>query len=218
MIEGRGIELRFESQRALAAVDVIIGDTGLIALTGHSGSGKSSLLHVLSGLRPPTGGTVFLDGRPLRERPAAQLRGDVFAFIFQDHFLVPYLSAYENALAGVARPGEEDRDRALALLADLGLGAIAHRRASRLSGGERQRVAVARGLVRGARYLFADEPTAALDRASAERVFVLLRRSSRDRVVLLVTHDAGGLAIADRFIELRDGRIVEDRHAKPVVI
>ncbi|MDP9264563.1 MAG: ATP-binding cassette domain-containing protein [Chloroflexota bacterium] len=217
MIEARGIELQFDDQRALAAVDVALGDTGLIALTGHSGSGKSSLLHVLSGLRPPTGGTVLLDGRPLRERPSAQLRGEVFAFIFQDHFLVPYLSAYENTLAGVARPGEADRERAIGLLADLGLGGISHRRASKLSGGERQRVAVARGLVRGARYLFADEPTAALDRSSAERVFALLRRSSRDRAVLLVTHDAQGLAMADRFIELRDGRIAADRGAHPAI-
>ncbi|MFN2520503.1 MAG: ABC transporter ATP-binding protein [Candidatus Limnocylindria bacterium] len=213
MIEARGIELRFDAQRALAAVDVAVADTGLVALTGHSGSGKSSLLHVLSGLRLPTGGDVLLDGRPLRERSSAELRGEVFAFIFQDHFLVPYLSAYENALAGVARPGPADRERTLALLADLGLGAVAHRRASRLSGGERQRVAVARGLVRGARYLFADEPTAALDRASADRVFGLLRRSARERAVVLVTHDAQGLEIADRFIELRDGRIVEDRAA-----
>lgn len=215
MIEARGIELRFEAQRALAAVDVDLGAAGLIALTGHSGSGKSSLLHILSGLRAPTSGTVLLDGRPLRERPSAQLRGEVFAFIFQDHFLVPYLTAYENTLAGVARPREADRNRAIALLADLGLGAIMHRRSSRLSGGERQRVAVARGLVRGARYLFADEPTAALDRVSAERVFALLRRSSRERAVLLVTHDVQGLEMADRLIELRDGRITEDRLAHP---
>ena len=215
MIEARSLELRFDAQRALAAVDVALGDRGLVALTGHSGSGKSSLLHVLSGLRRPTSGDVLLDGRPLHDRPSAELRGEVFAFIFQDHFLVPYLTAYENALAGVARPTHADRDRTLALLDDLGLTAVAHRRASRLSGGERQRVAVARGLVRGARYLFADEPTAALDRASADRVFALLRRSARERAVLLVTHDAQGLAIADRFIEMRDGRIALDRAAAP---
>ena len=210
MIEARGVELRFGSQLALAGVDLAVPDRGLVALTGHSGSGKSSLLHVLSGLRRPTAGEVLLDGRPLRTYSAPHLRSRVLAFVFQDHFLVPYLTANENVLAAVARPRPEDRARAAALIGELDLVPVADRRASLLSGGERQRVAVARGLVRAPRYLFADEPTAALDRGSAHRVFALIRRTARDRAVLLVTHDAEALELAERVVELRDGRIISD--------
>ena len=211
MIEARGVELRFGTQRALAGVDLTVPDRGLVALTGHSGSGKSSLLHVLSGLRRPSAGAVLLDGTPLASQPTTHLRSRVVAFVFQDHFLVPYLTAMENVLAGVARPGLDDRARAGALIRELDLAAVAGRRASQLSGGERQRVAVARGLVRAPRYLFADEPTAALDRASAHRVFSLIRHAARDHAVLLVTHDAEALALAERVVELRDGRIVADQ-------
>lgn len=207
MIESRRVTLVYGDQHALAGVDLRIEPRGLTAVTGHSGSGKSSLVHVLSGLARPTKGAVLLDGVPLTQHSPDRLRSEEFAFIFQDHFLLMHLSAFENVVIALQQVTAEGRAAAARLLERLGILAVAERSAWRLSGGERQRVAVARGLVRPARYVFADEPTAALDRASADAVYALLREVARDRAVVLVTHDPAAIEAADRVIEMRDGRV-----------
>ena len=215
MIEAQQIELRFGEHAALAGVDLAIPHRGVTVVSGSSGSGKSSLLHVLSGLRRPTAGAVRVDGRPIEEYSASQLRARRFAFIFQDHFLVMHLTAFENVLGAFTEPTVRDHRRALELLARLGLEDAADRSAWKLSGGERQRVAVARALVRDFDYLFADEPTAALDRASARIVYRMLQEAAILRGVVLVTHDPEALEIADHRIELKDGVLVAAEPVKP---
>jgi ABC-type lipoprotein export system ATPase subunit len=137
----------------------------------------------------------------------ALLRARDFAFIFQDHFLVMHLTAFENVIGALKDPTEADRARAMELLERLGLAHVADRIAWKLSGGERQRVAVARAFARSFRYLFADEPTAALDRESARGVYRMLQEAGVTRSVVLVTHDPDALAIADRIVNLRDGAV-----------
>lgn len=216
MIEARNVGLSFGDVAALTRVSLMIPPRGLTAVVGPSGSGKSSLLYVLSGLRQATSGEVLLDGRPLRAHDQALLRREKFAFIFQHHYLVMYLSAFENALTSIERPTRQDRENATELLRTLGLGSRLEHQARKLSGGERQRVAVARGLSRSAEYIFADEPTAALDRTSARVIYRLLRDAANTRAVILVTHDPEGISVADRVVALGDGRLVPaSRHFAP---
>lgn len=210
MIETRDLVLRYGTQTALRDITLHLEPRGLTALVGHSGCGKSSLVYTLSGLRERSGGGVWLDGIDLARHSRAALYRDKFSFIFQDHYVIGYLSAFENVIAAFEHPTDADRDRAALLLERLGLASLAEKQAKHLSGGERQRVAVARGIARRGRFLFADEPTAALDRESARAVYALLRETARDRGVLLVTHDSEALSLADRVIEMRDGRIARD--------
>jgi ABC-type lipoprotein export system ATPase subunit len=208
MIETHGVELRFGSHAALGGVDVTVPGRGLTVLVGASGSGKSSLLHVLSGLRQPTAGQVMLDGRPLTKYTGSRLRAEQFAYVFQDHYLLMHLNAFENVVAAFAKPDRVARVRAAELLEQLGLGEAASRSSWKLSGGERQRVAVARALARPSHYVFADEPTAALDRASVQLVHALLVEAAKTQAIVLVTHDPSALEIADRTIHLRDGIVI----------
>ena len=210
MIEARDLALRYGAQTALRGVTLELEPHGLTALVGHSGCGRSSLLYALSGLRGRSGGGIWLDGIDLARRSRSTLYRDTFSFIFQHHYVIAYLTAFENVLAAFEHPTDADSERAALLLERLGLAAVAEKQAKHLSGGERQRVAVARGIARRTRFLFADEPTAALDRESARAVYALLREAARDRGVLLVTHDAEALSLADRVIEMRDGRIERD--------
>jgi lipoprotein-releasing system ATP-binding protein len=177
-----------------------------VAIMGPSGCGKSTLLYVVGALEPPTTGTIQIDGinpYTLAERAQAQFRGSTIGFVFQDHLLLPQLSALENvlapALAGPARPSyAELRQRAQVLLTDVGLGARMEHRPAELSGGERQRVALARALVRQPALLLCDEPTGNLDRAAADAVadlLVGLHRAQRT-MLMVVTHSA---ALAQRF-------------------
>lgn len=207
MIETRDLVLRYGAQTALRGVTLKLNAIGLTAVVGHSGCGKSSLVYTLSGLRERSGGAVWLDGIDLARHSRTALYRDKFSFIFQHHYVIGYLSAFENVVAAFEHPTDADRETAAVLLERLGLAGVAEKQAKHLSGGERQRVAVARGVARRSRYLFADEPTAALDRESARMVYALLREAAADRGVLLVTHDSEALALADRVIELRDGRL-----------
>jgi putative ABC transport system ATP-binding protein len=210
MIETHGVELRYGAHAALGGVDVTVPARGLTAIVGASGSGKSSLLYVLSGLRRPTAGEVRLDGRPLSRYSGSALRSERFSFVFQDHYLLMHLNGFENVVAAFAKPTHEARVRSARLLATLGLGSASSRSAWRLSGGERQRIAVARALARPSAYVFADEPTAALDRESVRIVYDILREVARTQAVVLVTHDPKALELADAIIHLRDG-VVADR-------
>lgn len=211
MLEARRVELHYGTHVALIDVDLEVPARGVTAIHGQSGCGKSSLLYVLSGLRPPTAGEIWLDSIPLKRLSTARLRSERFSFVFQDHFLVMHLNAFENVIGAMRHVDPASIQRALDLLTRLGLDGVRHKVAWRLSGGERQRVAVARALVRPSEYVFADEPTAALDRSSAADVYELLREAATTRAVVLVTHDPKGLEIADAVVELRDGRRVRPR-------
>lgn len=216
LLEAEGVSLEFRSGRevvrAVRGVSLTVGEGEFCAVMGPSGNGKSSLLYLLSGLRLPTAGTVRYRGRDYRQlgpRGLADLRRRHFGFVFQQHFLIGYLTALENVL--VALPpgdGRAGRRRAAELLERLGLGPYRDRFPHQLSGGERQRVAVARALAGSPAVVFADEPTASLDRASAGEVVRALHEFRRQGgTVVLVTHDPEVARGADRVVVMRDGEL-----------
>jgi putative ABC transport system ATP-binding protein len=195
--------------QAVAEVSLEIPERGFAGIIGPSGSGKSSLLYVMSGLRRPTSGSVCFRGGALEEmndEERARLRRRAFGFVFQQSFLMYYLTALENVLVAAA-PTPAATRRALELLEAVGLAGAAHRLPHELSGGERQRVAVARALVHDPEVVFADEPTAALDRATGHQVVEQLAAHRHRGAVVVVTHDPEMLSAADHVWSLRDGRL-----------
>lgn len=194
---------------ACRAIDMQVNENEFLGILGPSGSGKSSLLYLLSGLKQPTAGDVKLDGESLAamsDEQRANIRLRTFGFVFQQPYLLGYLSAIENVL--LALPGAE-REEAADLLDKLGLGAKSHRLPHELSGGERQRVCVARALLGKPRVIFADEPTAALDHTNGLGVMQLLNRFRGNGSLVMVTHDPTMLQESDRVIKLMDGQIAE---------
>jgi len=199
---------------ALIDIDLDIAAGELVAVTGRSGSGKSSLLNVAGGLSSPTGGTVDVDGVSLAgmsQRALAAMRRQSVGVVFQELNLLPTLTAAENVALPLELDGIRLRDarrQALKALEAVELGSMIDSHPDELSGGERQRVAIARGLVGKRRLLLADEPTGSLDEVTGEGVMRLLReRCNEGSAVLLVTHDPSQAAWADRVVRLRDGRI-----------
>jgi putative ABC transport system ATP-binding protein len=195
---------------AVDRVDVALDDRRYTAIVGPSGSGKSSLLYLLSGLRRPTSGRVHFRGgdyAALGDAGVAALRRQNFGFIFQQHFLVNYLGALENVLVGAKSSGPAVRARALQLLDRLGLSTKAGQRPYQLSVGERQRVAVARAMISEPAVIFADEPTASLDQRTGRDVIELLAEYRQHGSVLVVTHDVAMTTGCDILLEMRDGRV-----------
>jgi len=188
-----------------------------IAIMGPSGCGKSTLLYMLGALEPPSSGAVSIDGTDpykLGEREQAAFRGSTIGFVFQDHLLLPQLTALENVLAPtLVAPATVDRkaldDRARQLLDAVGLSTRLTHRPAELSGGERQRVAIARALVREPGLVLCDEPTGNLDRTSAEAIAGLLAGLTADRRVALVvvTHSPALAARFGRRYEVNDRRL-----------
>lgn len=198
-----------------------VGEAEFVAITGPSGSGKSSLLYLLGLLDRPTSGEVRIDGaatHALSSAEMAHLRLEKLGFVFQFHFLLPEFTALENVMIPMQRLGKrsavQQLDHARGLLAALGLEEFQHRRPDQLSGGQRQRVAVARALANSPNLILADEPTGSLDSAATEQVFESLQKIvETDRTtVVAVTHDLDLAARMDRRIHLVDGRIDYDRH------
>jgi putative ABC transport system ATP-binding protein len=186
-----------------------------LAVVGPSGSGKSTLLGLVAGLDAPTSGAVLIDGvdiTALDEDALARLRGEKIGFVFQFFHLIPSLTAFENVAVPIEIAGAPGaRQRATALLGEVGLSDRAHHYPSQLSGGEQQRVALARALANAPPILLADEPTGNLDTATGHHILELLQGIHRARgtTLILVTHDAELAAIADSRLVLRDGRVVE---------
>ena len=197
-------------------VSLSIGEKEFVAITGSSGSGKSSLLYLLGLLDRPTSGILRIAGRdtePMNEQERAATRLSTLGFVFQFHFLLPEFTARENVeipMRRLRRLGRaEIRERAAELLASLGLGEHIDKRPDQLSGGQRQRVAVARSLANDPAVILADEPTGSLDSHSSEQVFNILESLVRERgkTVIAVTHDLDMAARMDRQIRLVDGKI-----------
>ncbi len=204
---------------AVNDISLVIEDYQFIGILGPSGSGKSSLLYLLSGLRQPTRGEIYLDDRAygkMPERDRVNLRRTEFGFVFQQHFLIDYLTALENVMVAAPAQDKAHAEQARALLADLGLGEKLHRFPYELSGGERQRVAIARAMVHRPRIIFADEPTGLLDRRTGLQVMALLRGYREQGSLIAVTHNPEILGEADLILTIRDGQIaqVEDRMAR----
>jgi putative ABC transport system ATP-binding protein len=205
--------------RALHGVDIDVMPGELTFLVGESGSGKTTLISIIAGILYPTEGTVNVFGTEIYDLGANALvrfRLANIGFIFQQYNLIPTLTSAENAAvplvaAGVARA--KAITRGAETLEQLNIGQLADRLPRQLSGGQQQRVAIARALVHSPRLIVCDEPTAALDAGSGRRVMDLLRAVAiqPDRAVIIVTHDNRIFDLADRIIEIEDGRIVGDR-------
>lgn len=205
---------------ALVDVDLTVEAGALTVVYGPSGSGKTTLLNLLGGLDRPTAGRVLLDdGRVLSELPEKDVlavRRDRIGYVFQSFGLIPVLSAAENVEVPLRlrklAPAERDR-RVAEALEQVGLARHAGQRPYELSGGQQQRVGIARALVSAPDILIADEPTGQLDSETAETVMELLVDLTRERGIAAIvsTHDPVFMALADRRVELLDGRVVAVR-------
>ena len=201
---------------ALRGVDLEVARGKLTAVMGPSGSGKSTLMHLLAALDRPTSGYVVVAGTRLGELSdieITKLRRKHIGFVFQFFNLLPMLTADENVRLPLSIAGEKpDRDWYEDLLNEVGLANRRTHRPAELSGGQQQRVAIARALVSRPTVVFADEPTGNLDSKTGGEILELLRRSVEDygQTTVMVTHDPGAAAIADRILFLADGRIVKD--------
>jgi putative ABC transport system ATP-binding protein len=198
---------------ALDGVSLEVATGEMVAIMGPSGSGKSTLLHLLGALETPTSGEISLAGERydgLGDAGLTRLRRERIGFVFQFFNLLPALSAEENVLLPALIAGRRDdavRERARALLEQVGLSKRTEHLPSELSGGEQQRVSIARALLTEPRLVLADEPTGNLDSRSSAGVLDLMSDLNRSegQTVVIVTHDPGGAAIAGRVVFLRDG-------------
>ncbi|MBM3540460.1 MAG: ABC transporter ATP-binding protein [Alphaproteobacteria bacterium] len=197
-------------------IDLDIDKGEFVAITGPSGSGKSSLLYLLGLLDLPTAGRILLDGQdtsPLDSAELAALRLAKLGFVFQFHFLLPEFTTFENVMLPMRRLGALDEPsmeaRTRELLERLDLSKEGAKRPGQLSGGQRQRVAIARALANEPLVILADEPTGNLDTRNAQNVFAIFRRMVEEggRTVIAVTHDTDLAALARRRVHIVDGRI-----------
>jgi putative ABC transport system ATP-binding protein len=210
---------------ALRGVDLALMQDDFVALCGPSGSGKSSLLHIIGCLDRPTSGTVHVLGRDvlsMSDPQVSDLRSRELGFVFQSFNLIPVLTAYENIeypllLIGVS-PAER-RQRVEEMLQAVQLESFARHRPSELSGGQQQRVAIARALITRPKLVLADEPTANLDTGTGTRIIALMRemRDAFHCTFIFSTHDVRVLRFADRICHLEDGRITNTQETRDYV-
>lgn len=200
----------------VADVDLEVAAGTLTAIRGRSGSGKTTLLNLLGGLDRPTSGTVVVDGddlNQLSDDELVEIRRFKVGFVFQSFGLIPILTALENVQIPMRltnTPVGERETRSRELLDRVGLADRSKHRPHELSGGEQQRVAIARALANRPKVLIADEPTGQLDTRTGQMITGLIHDLVRSVgvAVILATHDPAPLALADRVVELRDGRVL----------
>lgn len=223
IVECRDINKTYQQGKievhALKGVSLSIDEGGFVALAGPSGSGKTTLLNIIGGLDQPDGGSVSVDGNTFEKMTQSQLallRLHKVGFIFQSYNLIPVLSAVENVefvmlLQGVQ--AAQRRERAKAILDDVGLEGKYDRRPAELSGGQQQRVAVARAIVSNPSIVLADEPTANLDSKTGNGLLKMMKKMNEEKKVTFIfsTHDNMVMDYARRLVLIRDGRIVDDK-------
>ncbi len=206
--------------QALSGVDLEIRRGEFVAITGASGSGKSTMMHILGCLDRPTEGTYELNGErvsSLSDSKLAVVRNRYIGFVFQTFNLINRTSAVDNVAVPLiyARKGNTGA-AARAALERVGLAARARHKSSELSGGERQRVAIARAIVNNPVLLLADEPTGNLDTATGEQIMAIFHELHRSGVtIVVVTHEPDIAAQAERVVRMRDGKVIEDRAVTP---
>jgi putative ABC transport system ATP-binding protein len=212
LVQAEDISKTFAGVRALDAVSFEVQPGEWIAIMGPSGSGKTTLINILGGLDRPTSGSAFVDGVNvgiLGERELTRYRAEKIGFVFQNFYLVPYLSALENVMLAQYFHSVADEAEAAESLARVGLKDRLDHLPSQLSGGEQQRVALARALINHPKLILADEPTGNLDEANEQLVLELLQELHRSgHTILLVTHSPEIGRMADRRIELAHGRLM----------
>ncbi len=201
--------------RALDHVDLQIHQGEMIAIMGHSGSGKSTMMNILGCLDAPTEGNYFLDGVDvvsLNDKQLAKIRNRKIGFVFQSFNLIPRTTAARNVELPLVYAGISGRRaRAVAALEQVGLGNRATHLPNELSGGQQQRVAIARALVTDPSMILADEPTGALDSTSTQDIMKLLvELNDGGRTIVIITHEDDVTAYASRVVTLEDGRVISD--------
>ena len=219
MIQVENLHKSFGDLEVLKGVNLKVEKGEIVAIVGTSGAGKTTLLQIIGTLDKPTSGEVIINGERLMakgEKELAAFRNKHIGFIFQFHQLLPEFTALENVCipAMIAREKESDyKPRAEKLLRDLGLGERMHHKPNELSGGEKQRVAAARALMMAPDIILADEPTGSLDTQNKKELSDLLLhlRKEYGQTILLVTHDKELAQMADRVIEIKDGKIQTER-------
>ena len=212
--------------QALRGVSLSIERGGFVAIMGASGSGKSTLMNILGCLDQPTRGTYLLDGLDIGKASRdelAEIRNLKIGFVFQSFNLIPRTSALENAQLPLFYRGvslRQQRERAAAALARVGLSGREHHAPAQLSGGQQQRVAIARALVSEPAILLADEPTGNLDTESSREIMGILESLNRDDgiTIILVTHEPDIAHYAARQIVVKDGQILSDRSREPAPV
>lgn len=218
MLSVENVNKKYGSLTVLNDVSMTIGRQEIVAVIGPSGAGKTTLLQIAGTLDIPDSGCVRLDGQDLsrlNDRRLSEVRNERFGFIFQFHQLLPEFTACENVAMPALIGGKSKKaamQEARRLLEMLGLGNRLDHKPSEMSGGERQRTAIARALVNNPEIIFADEPTGSLDSTNRDEIqSILIRlRDEFHHSVVMVTHDSSLASIADRVIELADGRIVAE--------
>lgn len=200
---------------ALRGVDLSINKGEYVVIAGPSGSGKTTLLNMLGALDKPTGGKIYFEGEDITNKDKntlSKIRLHKLGFIFQAYNLIPVLSALENIefsmmLLGI--PDKERKDKALALMDELGIKELSHKRPNEMSGGQQQRVAVARAIVNNPSLVLADEPTANLDSVTAGHLLDLMEQMNADKKITFIfsSHDKQVIDRAKRLVILKDGMI-----------
>ncbi|NPA17272.1 MAG: ABC transporter ATP-binding protein [Aquificae bacterium] len=202
---------------ALKGITLTVYEGEFISIMGASGSGKTTLMNIIGCLDTPTSGKYYLLGQDvssMSDDQLAQIRNQYIGFVFQQFFLIPYLTAIENVLVPAVYSREnfsEKEKEAEKLLEMLGLADRKNNKPSQLSGGQQQRVAIGRALINNPQLILADEPTGALDSKTAKEIMEIFLRLNREgRTIILITHDPNVASYANRIIKIQDGLIVEE--------
>jgi putative ABC transport system permease protein len=207
---------------ALNGVSLTFQDSEFVAILGPSGCGKTTMLNIIGGLDRYTSGDLLVDGKSTKDFVDSDwdsYRNATIGFVFQNYNLISHLSVLDNVemalrLSGVS--AKERRERATKVLVEVGLKDHLHKRPNQLSGGQMQRVAIARALVNNPKVLLADEPTGALDSKTSTQIMELIRQISKDRLVIMVTHNADiASRYSDRVVQLLDGLVLSDTNPTP---
>ena len=200
---------------ALNGVSITFPDTGMVFITGKSGCGKTTLLNVIGGLDGIDGGDICVQGKPFSTFSQSEYddyRNTFIGFVFQEYNLLPEFTVEKNIKLAMELQGSSyDNNEFNELLNTVEIASLVHRKPNELSGGQRQRVAIARALIKNPRIIMADEPTGALDSKTGVQVFDILKKLSKDKLIIVVSHDEEfAKKYADRIIRLVDGNVIED--------
>ena len=198
----------------LKGISLEIYDGEIVAIVGKSGTGKSTLLHILGALDKPDSGEVLFDGNnvfQMKEKQVSDFRNKSIGFIFQFHHLLPEFTALENVMIAAMISGDKKEDKAKELLNEVGIGERINHKPAEISGGEAQRVAIARALINSPRLVLADEPTGNLDTENAEAVMDILfkLRDKFNHTFVIVTHNEDFAKKCDRVIHVKDGMVID---------
>ena len=204
-------------QHALKGVDLTFRENEFVAVLGPSGSGKTTLLNIIGGLDRYDSGDLIIDGKStkkFKDKDWDAYRNHAIGFVFQSYNLIGHISVLENVEMGMTLSGvssAERRKKALSLLEKVGLKEHAHKRPNQLSGGQMQRVAIARALANDPKIILADEPTGALDSKTSTQIMDLIKEISKDKLVIMVTHNAElAESYATRIVKMKDGELLSD--------